>query len=147
VYRRIKYELIKVIRAHASAHEIAYGAAVGAFISIFPTFGASTFLVILLYRVLKFNLVAAVSGSLISNLFTAPFFLLLSYKIGALIWGTDTSLQLKTWYKHLDELGLAIFTGSLILSTVCSIIVYFAIKRLVVYYRKNKMRRPPENSK
>jgi uncharacterized protein (DUF2062 family) len=142
VFRRIRYEIIKIARAHATSHEIAYGAAIGAFISIFPTFGTGTLLVLLLYRFLNFNLVAAVSGSLISNLFTAPFFLLLSYKIGCLFWAPSAPLELKTWYKHLDEVGMSVLIGSFLLSLVSSILIYFAVKYIVQYYRKNKMRFP-----
>ena len=142
MFRRIKYEIIKFARAHATTHEIAYGAAIGAFISIFPTFGAGTLIVILLYRLLNFNLVAAISGSMISNVFTAPFFLLLSYKIGSQFWPTKSPLNIHTWYKNLDEVGVSVFGGGFILSLVISIFIYFLVKYSVQYYRKHKMRVP-----
>lgn len=136
--RRIKFEIIKLARARASVHEIAYGVAIGAFISIFPTFGAGTILVIFFYRFLKFNMVAALSGSLISNVFTAPFFLYLSYKIGALFWKPEQTLNIKTWYKHLDDVGISVLSGSLLLSTVCSLFLYIIVKYSVQFYRNRK---------
>lgn len=138
--RRIRYEIIKLARARASSHEIAYGAALGTFISIFPTFGAGTILVIFFYRFLKFNMVAAISGSLVSNVFTAPFFLLLSYKIGAFFWKPENALNIKTWYKHLDEVAISVMTGSTLLSIVCSAIIYIIVKFTVKSYRKNRMK-------
>jgi uncharacterized protein (DUF2062 family) len=142
VFRKIRYEIIKFARAHATTHEIAYGAAIGAFISIFPTFGAGTLLVILFYRFIKFNLVAAISGSMISNVFTAPFFLLISYKLGAIFWKPENQLNMKNWYKNLDEVGISVFTGSFLLSLASSILIYVLVKYSVDYYRKNKMRLP-----
>ena len=51
MFRRIRYELIKVLRLHGTSHEIAFLVrAIGAFISIFPTFGTGTLLVLLAYR-------------------------------------------------------------------------------------------------
>lgn len=142
VFRKIRYEIIKFARAHATTHEIAYGAAIGTFISIFPTFGAGTFLVILFYRFVKFNLVAAISGSMISNVFTAPFFLLLSYKLGAILWKPENTLNIKNWYKNLDEVGISVFTGSFFLSLVSSLFIYVLVKYSVEYYRKHKMKVP-----
>lgn len=138
MFRRIKYEIIKFVRARATAHEIAYGAAIGAFISIFPTFGAGTILVIFAYRFIKFNLLAAISASTISNVVTAPFFVFLSFKIGSYIWKPESTLNLKTWYKHLDEVGISVLIGGTILSIVCGILVYFIVKFSVESYRRVK---------
>jgi uncharacterized protein (DUF2062 family) len=138
LFRKIKYVILKISRAHASAHEIAYGAAIGAFISVFPTFGASTLLVIFLYRFMKFNLLAAVSSSMISNFFTAPFFLFLGYKIGAMIRKPESEFNFKTSYKHLDEIGMSLLIGVSILSVLVSILTYFIVKFSVQYFRSRK---------
>ncbi|HRG68913.1 MAG: DUF2062 domain-containing protein [Saprospiraceae bacterium] len=135
MFRRIRYELIKVLRSHGTSHEIAFGAAIGAFISIFPTFGTGTLLVLLAYRFINFNLVSAISGSLISNVFTGPFFMALSYKIGAVILRSNFEFDFKTWYKQLDQVGLSLLVGSLLLSTVCSVAIYFLIKKIVGNYK------------
>lgn len=144
MFRKIKYEFIKFVRARASSHEIAYGAAIGAFISIFPTFGAGTILVIFFYRFIKFNFLAAISGSMISNVFTAPFFVLLSFKIGSLIWKPESDLNLKNWYKHLDEVGISVLIGGFLLSIVSGILVYFIVKYSVEYYRRVKKYNPQQ---
>lgn len=136
--RRLKLFIIRLSRDHSTAHEIAFGAALGAFVSIFPTFGAGTFIVLLLYRFFSFNLVSAIGGSMISNFFTSPFFLLLSYNIGSNIWGNGMEIDFNTWYKNLDVLSLSIMTGNIILCIGISLAVYFLMKQAVLYYRKRR---------
>ncbi|NUQ26165.1 MAG: DUF2062 domain-containing protein [Saprospiraceae bacterium] len=46
---------------------------------MFPTFGFGIPLVIIMSRLLKFNLSAALALSVVSNPFTSPFLLVLSY--------------------------------------------------------------------
>ena len=141
MFRKIRYEIIRISRAHGTTHEIAIGAAIGAFISIFPTFGAGTLIVLLLYRFIKFNLVAAISGSLISNIFTSPFFIALSYKIGALFFQPESELDFDNWYQQLDHLGISVLVGGLILSTLISVIIYFLVRHTTEYYRKRKKKK------
>ena len=139
--RRIRYEIIKISRAHGTTHEIAFGAAIGAFISIFPTFGAGSLLVLLAYRFLSFNIVSAFSASLISNVFTSPLFMALSYKIGSLIFKPEAKLDFENWYKHLDQLGISVLTGGFILSSFSAVLIYFTVKPIVTYYRNKKARK------
>ncbi|MGB5026800.1 MAG: DUF2062 domain-containing protein [Saprospiraceae bacterium] len=141
MFRRIRYELIKVLRSHGTSHEIAFGAAIGAFISIFPTFGTGTLLVLLAYRFFNFNLVSAISGSLISNVFTGPFFMALSYKIGALLINSSFEFNFKTWYKQLDQVGLSLLIGSTLLSTACSVGIYFLVKKIVSNYKNRFLKK------
>ncbi|MBK6544763.1 MAG: DUF2062 domain-containing protein [Saprospiraceae bacterium] len=141
MFRKIRYEIIKVSRAHGTVHEIALGAAIGAFISIFPTFGLGTLLVLLAYRFINFNLVSAISGSLISNIFTSPLFMALSYKIGSLIFKPESALDFKNWYKHLDHLGISVLTGGFILSTFSAFLIYYSVKIIMQYYRDQKLKK------
>ena len=69
---------MKIYYARGSVHEIALGAAIGAFWGVFPTFGLSTILSILLYKVFRFNLPVAISAAFISNPITSPFLLMIS---------------------------------------------------------------------
>ena len=82
--RRLKLFFIKLARARDSTSEIALGAGIWAFISVFPTFGLGMPLVILMNRFFKFNLISALALSVVSNPFTSPFFILTSYKVGAI---------------------------------------------------------------
>jgi len=93
IFRKVKINLLKIYYARGSAHEIALGAAIGAFWGVFPTFGLSTILSLLLYKILRFNLLVAISAAFISNPLTSPFLLLLSYKVGTYFIETDIKFE------------------------------------------------------
>lgn len=140
MWRKFRYWLIKISRDRGTTHEIAFGAAVGTFISIFPTFGAGTVIVLFLYRLWKFNLLAAIGGSMVSNVFTSPFFMAISYKLGSLFFVSKADINFKEWYKHLDHLSISVLAGSLIISTVLAFAMYYLISYFVSRYRRRKTR-------
>ena len=139
LWRKAKFFFIKLARDRASVHEIALGAGIGTFISVFPTFGFGTLLVLLLYRFIKFNLVAAVGTSLISNPFTSPFFMVMSFKLGSVILGSKIEFKIEHWKDNLSDTGMSILVGSLIVSGTLSIIAYFLTQFIVSEYR-NKIK-------
>jgi len=126
--RRIKLEILKISRQKGSLNEIALGAAIGSFVGVFPTFGLGTPLVFLLYRFARFNLIVAVSSSLISNPFTSPFFMLASYKVGSFTTGTTIAFDSENWTKNLRDLGWAMLLGSILISLLVSAIAFFVTK-------------------
>ena len=134
LYRQLKLAVIHIYRAKGSPHEVALGAAIGAFWGVFPTFGLSTPLIFILYRFIRFNVLTAFAGALVSNPLTSPFLLFFSYKIGALFVPTPQNIRLEDWAKHLNELGWAMLIGSTLLSTVVSVMIYF----LVFYFVKRR---------
>ena len=136
IITRIKNRFIKLAKEKSSVNEIASGAALGAFTGIFPSFGFGFLTVLLLHRFLKFNLVAAASGSLISNPLTSPLFMLLSFKVGELILRTDVHFDMHNWSANLKEAGYSIFIGALAVSCLFSIAVYFITRQLVIRIRK-----------
>jgi len=131
IIRKIKISFLKIYYARGSSYEIALGAAIGAFWGVFPTFGLSTPLVIIMYRFMKFNLIAAFSGAFISNPLTSPFWLFFSYKIGALFIHSEVTFDLSHWTENLRELGLTMLVGSLLLSSITAIIIFFLTKYLI----------------
>jgi len=138
--RKIKALFWKLARTRDSKEEIAWGAAIGTFISVFPTFGLGTLLVIILSRVFKFNMLIALATSVISNPFTGPFFLLSSYKVGSLILDTHIAFDLKNWERNLTQTGLTIFVGSLIVSGIMALMAYYISIFMVDRYRKRNQR-------
>ena len=136
--RKARLFFIKLARARDSVHEIALGAAIGTFISVFPTFGFGTLLVLLLYRFMKFNLVAALAMSVVSNPFTSPFFMVFSFKIGSLILGSTVEFNLNNWKDNLGKTGIILLWGSLAVSGVMALLAYFMTKFIVTKYRNKK---------
>lgn len=125
---KAKQWFLKIAKAEGSVDEIAMGAAIGTFVSVFPTFGFGFVFVLFLYRFYKFNLIAATSTSVISNPFTSPFFMLISYKIGSFVLGNQIVFDVNNWRANLKDTSLALILGSTIVSTTLSIAAYFVFR-------------------
>ncbi len=140
--RKLKLFFIKLARARDSTSEIALGAGIEAFISVFPTFGLGILLVILINLFFKFNLISALALSVVSNPFTSPFFIITSYKVGATLLVNPIAFNLENWKENLENTGLSLLLGSIIVSGISSVLAYYIIKIIVTKYRtrihKNK---------
>lgn len=128
IFRKLKLNFLKIYYARGSTHEIALGAAIGAFWGVFPTFGLSTILSLLLYKIFRFNIVAAISGAFISNPLTSPFLLMISYKVGKYFIETNIQFDYDTWYKNIPQIGYVLVVGSAIVSTLTGLIIYIITK-------------------
>jgi uncharacterized protein (DUF2062 family) len=138
--RRLKLFFIKLARTSDSTSEIALGAGIGAFISVFPTFGLGMPLVILINRFFKFNLISALALSVVSNPFTSPFFILTSYKVGSILLDNSIAFNLENWKENLENTGLSLLLGSIIVSGISSVLAYFITKIIVTKYRTRSHR-------
>lgn len=137
ILRKVRINFLKIYYARGSSHEIALGAAIGAFWGVFPTFGLSTILSLLMYKFIRFNLLAAISGAFISNPLTSPFLLLISYKVGSYFIKSNIQLDYNNWYKNIPEVGYILIIGATIVSFITSIIVYYIIKYTIERRRNN----------
>ena len=137
ILRKLKINFLKIYYARGSAHEIALGAAIGAFWGVFPTFGLSTILSLLLYKVLRFNLLAALSAAFISNPLTSPFLLMISYKVGSIFIHTEIKFEFETWLQNISIIGNILFIGATIISSITAILIYFIVKYTIINRRKN----------
>ena len=127
----------EVIKAQvASINEISLGAGIGTFISVFPTFGFGTLLVLFLSRFVKFNLIAAVGTSMISNPFTSPFFMISSFNVGSIILGSNIYFSADNWKQNLSDTGKVILIGSFVVSGALGLLAYFISKIIVTKFRK-----------
>ena len=147
IFRKAKISFLKIYYARGSAHEIALGAAIGAFWGVFPTFGLSTILSLLLYKIFRFNIVAAISGAFISNPLTSPFLLIISYKVGSYFIKTDIQIDYDNWYKNLPSIGYVLLIGSTIVSTITGLFIYYITKYVVNRRRNLKANNPIQNTK
>lgn len=138
LFRKIKLFFIKLARERASTYEISLGAAIGTFISVFPTFGLGMPLVAILSRFFKFNVVVALAFSVISNPFTSPFFLLMSYKVGSVITGSQIDFNADNWKSTLSEAGIAVLLGTFLVSGVTAVLAFYISKIIVTKIRKNR---------
>jgi uncharacterized protein len=139
ILSKLKINILKIYHARGSTHEIALGAAIGAFWGVFPTFGLSTILSLLLYKFLRFNLPAALSAAFISNPLTSPFLLMISYKVGKIFIPTDIKFEYETWCQNISIIGYVLFIGATIVSTITALIIYFIVKYAVDNRRKKNL--------
>jgi uncharacterized protein len=138
IYRKAKISFLKIYYARGTAHEIALGAAIGAFWGVFPTFGLSTILSFLLYKIFRFNFIAAISGAFISNPLTSPFLLMISYKVGGYFTKNNVQFDDDHWYENLPQIGYVLIIGATIVSFVTGVFIYFITKYIVERRRKIK---------
>lgn len=139
IFRKAKFNLLKIHNARGSAHEIALGAAIGAFWGVFPTFGLSTILSLLLYKLFRFNLIVALAAAFISNPITSPFLLMISYKVGTLLIKTNIKFEFENWYRDISKIAYVLFVGATIVSTFTAIIIYFITKHAIQHRRARKL--------
>ena len=138
IVTRIKNRFMELAKEKSSVNEIASGAALGAFTGVFPSFGFGFLTVIFLYRFFKFNILAAATGSLISNPLTSPLIMLFSFITGDLILVTIFHFDMHDWSANLKEAGYSIFIGAISVSSLCSLVTYFTTRQVVIYIRNNK---------
>lgn len=137
IFRKAKLNFYKIYNARGSVHEIALGAAIGAFWGVFPTFGFSTLLTLLLYKLFRFNVLVAIAAAFISNPITSPFLLLISYKVGTYFINTSIKFNIQNWKENLLQIGYTLFIGSAIVSSITAIFTYYLVKYIIQYRRRN----------
>lgn len=143
-YGFIKRQIIKLIHLRADVNQIAFGFAFGVFVGVFPTFGLGFILIFGLAFFVKFNVPAAFIGSFAGNPIFSPIWIPLSYQLGRFLAKSGVNfsnfmfLEDKSVRKVLKK-GLEYLAGNLIISIVVSVISYFLIKEIIIYYRKRKI--------
>jgi uncharacterized protein (DUF2062 family) len=139
ILSKLKANFLSIYNSRGSTHEIALGAAIGAFWGVFPTFGLSTVLSLLLYKIFRFNLPAALSAAFISNPLTSPFLLMISYHVGTLFIPTDFKFEYETWYQNISKIGYVMLIGATIVSAMTALLIYFIVKYAVENRRKKNL--------
>ncbi|MCK6640469.1 MAG: DUF2062 domain-containing protein [Bacteroidia bacterium] len=133
--RKARISFLRIYYARGSAHEIALGAAIGAFWGVFPTFGLSTILSLSLYKFFRFNIIAAISAAFISNPITSPLWLYTSYMMGKVFTKTEVVFSKENWTESIGDLGLTMLIGSVIISSTTAVIVYYLFRYMVLRKR------------
>lgn len=154
-----KLKYYHLLRIEDTPRKVAWGAAIGVFIGIFPSFGLGIIISFILAWIFKFNKTAAVVGSCIMNFITSPFFWALSMFTGALIMQVDIhQLQeahangrilleemnisnLMTFLSQSWYLALAYLVGNLIISTIFAVATYWLLLKSILAYRERKRRK------
>jgi uncharacterized protein len=130
----------KLLSLRASPFQIATGFAIGVFIGIFPTFGLGGLLILAIAPVWKFNVPAALLGTISGNPFFAPLWIALS----CLITGVSLS-EIKVPHEnfqqllgHYGHIGIRYLLGNSVVSLLVAIGSYFFLVQAIQWYRCRK---------
>lgn len=130
----------KLLSLRASPHQIALGFAIGVFIGIFPTFGLGGVFIIALATFWKFNIPAAIVGTLMGNPLFAPLWIALSCLLMG-ISPSEIKIPKEPFHeilKHYSGIGLRYLVGNGLISLVVAILSYFILTRTIQWYRARK---------
>lgn len=102
----------RLMRLHASPHEIALGCALGAFVSITPLLGVQTFLAVLFSLLLRANVPAAIVGTFVGNPLSWPFIWVSTYVMGLQMVGLEGSFDPAAVHRNIELLWSALLDPS-----------------------------------
>ncbi|MEK5444675.1 DUF2062 domain-containing protein [Fredinandcohnia sp. FSL W7-1320] len=150
--RKVKYNLVRLLRVNDSPHQVALGFTLGFIPNWYPTFGLGVILSVGLAKLVRANTVAAFVGGVIgSPLWPALF--LLNYKVGNLLLDRSTRVDELEDVDYADALehtldgvnsffskGFTFLEGAFINTVLFSIFSYFIVKFLFKMYRKGLLR-------
>jgi len=144
-----------IVHANDTPGRIAGGVAIGVIMGIMPTFGLGTVLAGVLAAVFRFNVVAALAGSVTGIPIAAPLIWLASSIIGGLLMGLSWKgmyVLVKT-RQVLDagkEVIMAYLLGNLVLTVIVTSLSYVLVLLIVRAHQQSVIRRtlpqsPPHN--
>jgi uncharacterized protein (DUF2062 family) len=137
--RWVRLHLLRSVRENSTPMRTALGAALGAFVGIFPTILIGMPLAFFLAGRLGLNRAAALGGAAISmNPVTAPFLYSLSVWVGVEILGRDIEAQASGLLQSFREYGAAFLLGNTVVAL--SVALLFAVLMFVAVSRKGGLR-------
>ena len=175
--RAAEYMMARIKRLPDSPSNIAFGVAIGVFVSFSPFFGIHVLLAFLIARFLRVNILAAILGTFMGNPITFPIIAALNFSVGGLFIkvskeGVKEKLfleQLVDVFYSLSEninkffLGqdtdfstaieffygifLPYLVGGLFLGSVFATFSYFVVMPTIVTYRSRKLRKKMKKKK
>jgi uncharacterized protein (DUF2062 family) len=145
---RVKHLLEEPNLWHLNRHSVSRGCLIGMFMAMIPLpmqmLGAA-----ILSIFFRANLPIAVALTWVTNPFTTPFVLYISYKVGAFILGQNSSVQLNLSWEAIEHdlaiIGPSLMTGILVNAVVLSVASYYLVRGIwwlyiVMKFRERKRR-------
>ncbi len=152
--RAYDYFRHRVFRNSDSAHKITAGLAVGVAISLTPFLGMHLFLAIFFAWVFRFNVIAALIGTIIGNPWTFPAFFWLDYQVGTFIFhlfGMEDSIAMPKalTLEYLFQNPLRLFLPMTLGGIICALVtwplaylaLFFPVRGMRRAYRYQRLRR------
>ena len=135
---KIKKIMLIIVKSNDSPHQIALGAAIGAFLSVIPTFSLGMFTSLFIAWKKKLNLLSTYLGTLFVTPLTSSFVYLINYKVGSFILGNNSTINLPIEFHDIKYIVKQVYFGGIINATIISIILYLSIYITVSNYKRLK---------
>jgi uncharacterized protein (DUF2062 family) len=129
-----------LLSLRASPHQIAIGFSIGVFIGIFPTFGFGALFILALVPIWKFNVPAALLGTILGNPLFAPVWITLAC-LSTGISPAEIKVPdetLRQILAHYSKVGLRYLLGNISVSLLVATASYFIVLRAVRWVHKRK---------
>ena len=138
------YYFLRLARLEASIYSISAGFACGSMVSFTPFIGFHFILALIVAFAIRGNILASMIGTVVGNPFTFPFIWLTIYKIGIIFFDTDkfiknVELNLENILNGGWDILLPMLIGSAIICIPIWFISYFAIRFLLLSFRRKKV--------
>ncbi len=169
--RAAEYMMARIKRLPDSPTNIAFGVAIGVFVSFSPFFGIHVLLAFLIARFLRVNILAAILGTFMGNPVTFPIIAAFNFGVGGLfIDVSKEGVAEKTFLEQLVDVSYALsenvkkiflghdtdfsttieffygiflpyLVGGFILGSIAATISYFIVTPAIATYRSRKLRK------
>ncbi len=138
------YYFLRLARLEASIYSISAGFACGSMVSFTPFIGFHFILALVLAFVIRGNILASMIGTVVGNPFTFPFIWVTIYNIGIIFFNPDklnknVELNLESVLNGGWDIILPMLIGSAIICVPIWFISYFAIRFLLLSFRRKKV--------
>jgi uncharacterized protein (DUF2062 family) len=166
-WEKIKVEFVHILHLDDSAHRIALGMAVGAFVAVTPTWGIQMLLVVGVAWLVRANKVAGIPMVWLTNPFTNVPIYSFCYIVGQAIAGgpgleevkhafapdVDPGLSLwarsvataQQWGELMLRAALPLWVGCVIVGLVAGVACYVGMYYILTWHRRRHPRNPAGN--
>ncbi|ADU97678.1 Protein of unknown function DUF2062 [Thermovibrio ammonificans HB-1] len=132
-----KFYLNKLLELKERSDETAKGLALGVFIGFLPIIGFQVIVAVTIATLTRASKVAAAVGTHVTNPWTTIPILIFDYYVGCFVMGRHAcfpKVDLSSFHSLLasgKEILVPMFVGGVLLGSICSVLSYFGIKRLL----------------
>ncbi|RMG60238.1 MAG: DUF2062 domain-containing protein [Deltaproteobacteria bacterium] len=146
-FQKLKDYIKKTMEQEGDERRIAFGFALGVFISFTPFFSLHTILALVFAFLLRLNKIATVAGAWVNNPYTVPFIYYLSYKLGAYLMGWRVpppdfhNFSFKVFTHYLKFYGVPLLLGTSIAGAVASLVSFYVMLYSIRALRRRKRRK------
>ena len=139
----------KLIKISDTPHSISLGFAIGVFSAFTPLIGLHIVIAIFFSWLVNANYLSSVAGTFIGTPITYPFMRISSILVGNIFFSVDNlnkdlfeNFSFYSWdfFLLIKPFIWSFVIGSTVLGLISSFLSYFLLKKLVILYRKRKLK-------